>query len=111
MPLVYEELRKLAAQKLVQEKPGQSLQATALVHEAYLRLVDTGVKPLDWDGRGLYSLAGAVGILTGKLTPDPVECNLPELFAKLSAYDVDFLDVRGQEFAKRSLVVAGSGRA
>ena len=39
LPLVYEELRKLAAQKLVQEKPGQTLQATALVHEAYLRLV------------------------------------------------------------------------
>ena len=40
LPLVYEELRKLAAQKLAQEKPGQTLQATALVHEAYLRLVD-----------------------------------------------------------------------
>src|SRR5438309_9034892 len=40
LPLVYDELRKLAAQKLVQEKPGQTLQATALVHEAYLRLVD-----------------------------------------------------------------------
>ena len=40
LPLVYEELRKLAAQKLIHEKPGQTLQATALVHEAYLRLVD-----------------------------------------------------------------------
>ena len=40
LPLVYEELRKLAAAKLVQEKPGQTLQATALVHEAYIRLVD-----------------------------------------------------------------------
>ena len=40
LPLVYDELRKLAAQKLAQEKPGQTLQATALVHEAYLRLVD-----------------------------------------------------------------------
>ena len=40
LPLVYKELRKLAAQKLAQEKPGQTLQATALVHEAYLRLVD-----------------------------------------------------------------------
>ena len=38
LPLVYEELRKLAAQRLAQEKPGQTLQATALVHEAYLRL-------------------------------------------------------------------------
>src|SRR5437899_7875811 len=41
LPLVYEELRQLAAQKLAQEKPGQTLEATALVHEAYLRLVDT----------------------------------------------------------------------
>ena len=41
LPLVYDELRKLAARKLDQEPPGQSLQATALVHEAYLRLVDT----------------------------------------------------------------------
>jgi len=40
LPLVYDELRKLAAQKLAQEKPGQTLQATALVHEAYLRVVD-----------------------------------------------------------------------
>jgi hypothetical protein len=40
LPLVYDELRKLAAQKLAQEKPGQTLEATALVHEAYLRLVD-----------------------------------------------------------------------
>jgi hypothetical protein len=40
LPLVYDELRKLAAQKLAQEKPGQTLQATSLVHEAYLRLVD-----------------------------------------------------------------------
>ncbi len=41
LPLVYDELRRLAAQKLAQEKPGQTLQATALVHEAYIRLVDT----------------------------------------------------------------------
>ena len=45
LPLVYDELRKLAAQKLAQEKPGQTLQATALVHEAYLRLVDADAGP------------------------------------------------------------------
>ena len=50
LPLVYEELRKLAAQKLAQEKPGQTLEATALVHEAYLRLVGTGEEPC-WDNR------------------------------------------------------------
>jgi hypothetical protein len=48
LPLVYEELRKLAAQKMVNEQPGQTLQATALVHEAYLRLVD-GEKVQHWN--------------------------------------------------------------
>jgi RNA polymerase sigma factor (TIGR02999 family) len=45
LPLVYDQLRQLAAQKLAQEKPGQTLEATALVHEAYLRLVGTGEQP------------------------------------------------------------------
>jgi RNA polymerase sigma factor (TIGR02999 family) len=58
LPLVYEELRKLAAQKLAQEAPGQTLQATALVHEAYLRLVGTEADPL-WDGRGHFFAAAA----------------------------------------------------
>jgi RNA polymerase sigma factor (TIGR02999 family) len=58
LPLVYEELRKLAAQKLAQEKPGQTLQATALVHEAYLRLVDTEKAQL-WDSRGHFFAAAA----------------------------------------------------
>src|SRR3954471_9664847 len=58
LPLVYEELRKLAAQKLAQEKPGQTLQATALVHEAYLRLVDRA-NSRDWGGRGHFLAAAA----------------------------------------------------
>jgi RNA polymerase sigma factor (TIGR02999 family) len=58
LPLVYDELRKLAAQKLVQEKPGQTLQATALVHEAYLRLVGRGPEP-PWDSRGHFFAAAA----------------------------------------------------
>jgi RNA polymerase sigma factor (TIGR02999 family) len=58
LPLVYEELRKLAAQKLAQEAPGQTLQATALVHEAYLRLVRVGADP-HWDGRGHFFAAAA----------------------------------------------------
>jgi RNA polymerase sigma factor (TIGR02999 family) len=58
LPLVYEELRKLAAQKLAHEKPGETLQATALVHEAYLRLVG-GEQPQDWDGRGHFFAAAA----------------------------------------------------
>ena len=58
LPLVYDELRKLAAQRLAQEKPGQTLQATALVHEAYLRLVDSSGEQL-WDGRGHFFAAAA----------------------------------------------------
>src|SRR5437870_7055909 len=58
LPLVYDELRKLAAQKLGQEKPGQTLQATALVHEAYLRLVDAQ-KAERWDNRGHFFSAAA----------------------------------------------------
>jgi RNA polymerase sigma factor (TIGR02999 family) len=58
LPLVYDELRRLAAQKLTYEQPGQTLQATALVHEAYLRLVsDEPGKP--WDGRGHFFAAAA----------------------------------------------------
>jgi RNA polymerase sigma factor (TIGR02999 family) len=58
LPVVYDELRKLAAHKLAQEKPGQTLQATALVHEAYLRLVDPD-KAQRWDGRGHFFAAAA----------------------------------------------------
>src|SRR6516165_1354583 len=58
LPLVYDELRKLAAHQLAQEKPGQTLQATALVHEAYLRLVDTDQAP-DWNSRGHFFAAAA----------------------------------------------------
>jgi RNA polymerase sigma factor (TIGR02999 family) len=58
LPLVYEELRKLAAQKLAQEKPGQTLQPTALVHEAYIRLVD-GEKAPHWNSRGHFFAAAA----------------------------------------------------
>jgi RNA polymerase sigma factor (TIGR02999 family) len=58
LPLVYDELRRLAAQKLAQEKPGQTLQATALVHEAYLRLVDVE-KAQQWNSRGHFFAAAA----------------------------------------------------
>ena len=58
LPLVYGELRRLAAEKMAQEKPGQTLQATALVHEAYMRLVDVG-KAQRWDSRGHFFAAAA----------------------------------------------------
>ena len=64
LPMVYDELRRLAATKMAQEKPGQTLQATALVHEAYLRLVATGgcessEKVQHWDGRRHFFAAAA----------------------------------------------------
>src|SRR5947199_1086648 len=64
LPLVYNELRQLAAQKLAQEKPGQTLQPTALVHEAYLRLVaspegEAGASEPRWDSRGHFFAAAA----------------------------------------------------
>jgi RNA polymerase sigma factor (TIGR02999 family) len=58
LPLVYDELRKLAAQRLAQEKPGQTLQATALVHEVYLRLVDVE-QAQRWNSRGHFFAAAA----------------------------------------------------
>jgi RNA polymerase sigma factor (TIGR02999 family) len=58
LPLVYEQLRKLAAQKMAQENPGQTLQATALVHEAYVRLVDVD-QAQEWDSRGHFYAAAA----------------------------------------------------
>jgi RNA polymerase sigma factor (TIGR02999 family) len=57
LPLVYDELRKLAAQRLAKEKPGQTLQATALVHEAYMRLI--GAQDPGWNGRGHFLAAAA----------------------------------------------------
>lgn len=58
LPLVYDQLRQLAAQKMAQESPGQTLQATALVHEAYLRLVGAEQTP-SWDSRGHFFAAAA----------------------------------------------------
>ena len=58
LPLVYDELRRLAGQKLANEKPGQTLQGTALVHEAYIRLVDVP-SGQHWDGRGHFFAAAA----------------------------------------------------
>lgn len=61
LPLVYEELRKLAAQRLIHERPGQTLQATALVHEAYVRLVDVETAQR-WNSRGHFFAAAAEAI-------------------------------------------------
>ena len=101
LPLVYDELRKLAAQRLVKEKPGQTLQATALVHEAYLRLVGDQ----RFDGRGHFFAAAAEAmrrILLNRardrgrlkrgrdrqrINLDQIEVALDEALAKLAAQD------------------------
>jgi RNA polymerase sigma factor (TIGR02999 family) len=62
LPIIYDELRKLAAAKLVHEKPGQTLQATALVHEAYLRLVGRGQGEPAWDSRAHFLSAAATAM-------------------------------------------------
>ena len=58
LPLVYDELRKLAAEKMIHERPGQTLDATALVHEAYIRLTDVD-NGHGWDSRGHFYAAAA----------------------------------------------------
>ncbi len=104
LPLVYDELRKLAAQKLSHEAPGQTLQATALVHEAYLRLVDADKSPR-WDGRKHFLAAAAEamrrilidnarrkqsikrGGALGRRDLDDVEISSPEISEELLALD------------------------
>jgi RNA polymerase sigma factor (TIGR02999 family) len=101
LPLVYEELRKLAAQRLAQEKPGQTLQATALVHEAYLRLVG-GARPQDWNSRGHFFAAAAeamrrilIEIARRKGGPEAggrhVRVELSDVPAELHRSDMDLL--------------------
>jgi RNA polymerase sigma factor (TIGR02999 family) len=113
LPLVYDELRKLAAQRLAQEKPGQTLQATALVHEAYLRLLG-GEHDQNWHSRGHFFSAAAEamrrilvdnarrkrtrkhggGLVRHDL--DDVQLAAPELGEDLLALD-EALDLLGKE--------------
>ena len=102
LPLIYDELRKLAAQKLSQEKPDQSLQATALVHEAYLRLVDVE-KAQHWNSRGHFFAAAAEAMRRilvenarrkqrlrhgGELHQQPLEDNEPARAAPVGEIDL-----------------------
>jgi RNA polymerase sigma factor (TIGR02999 family) len=93
LPLVYEELRKLAAQKLTAEKPGQTLEATALVHEAYLRLVassgqQSGENPRHWDGRNHF-FAAAAEAMRRILVESARRKRGPKRGGQLQRHDVD----------------------
>jgi RNA polymerase sigma factor (TIGR02999 family) len=101
LPVVYDELRKLATQKLAQEKPGQTLQGTALVHEAYLRLVDVD-HAQHWNGRGHFFAAAAeamrrILIENARRKSGPkaggrhVRVELPDLPDDLPGPDLDLL--------------------
>lgn len=101
LPLVYEELRKLAAARLAHEKPGQTLQATALVHEAYLRLVDVD-KAQRWNSRGHFFAAAAESMRrilveaarrrnASKRGGDRERVDIPELVASALAEEFDLL--------------------
>jgi hypothetical protein len=81
LPLVYDELRKLATARLAQENPGQTLQATALVHEAYLRLVDVE-KAQEWNSRGHFFAAAATSSLP---RPRPCPASLSRTPARSTA--------------------------
>jgi RNA polymerase sigma factor (TIGR02999 family) len=103
LPLVYDELRRLASQKLASEKPGQTLQATALVHEAYLRLVDVD-QVQHWNSRGHFFAAAAEAmrrILVDnarhkqckKRGGDRIRLDLAEVAAATSDHIDDILDI------------------
>jgi RNA polymerase sigma factor (TIGR02999 family) len=114
LPLVYEELRKLAAQKLAQEKPGQTLQATALVHEAYLRLVGSESSQ-SWANRGHFFAAAAEAMrrilinrardkTREKRGGDWKRIDLPDLTIADQASDEDLLSIDAalQELEKQN---------
>jgi RNA polymerase sigma factor (TIGR02999 family) len=121
LPLIYDELRLLAAQKLAQEKPGQTLQATALVHEAYLRLVGSN-GAAKWDGRRHFFAAAAEAMRrilvdrarrrkTGKHGGDLQRCDLeadavvaPEPNVDLVALDAALLKLAEHDPQKAKLV-------
>jgi RNA polymerase sigma factor (TIGR02999 family) len=101
LPLVYKELRRLAAQKLVHEKPGQTLQSTALVHEAYLRLVDAD-RSQRWDSRGHFFAAAAEAMrrilidnarrkTSDKRGGDCARINMPDLSDSTADDQIDLL--------------------
>jgi RNA polymerase sigma factor (TIGR02999 family) len=108
LPLVYDELRRLAAQKLAQEKPGQTLQATALVHEAYVRLVGTGetagAREHHWDSRGHF-FAAAAEAMRRILIDRAREKRAEKRGGSRKRLDVDALDLATQATPDQLLAV------
>ena len=103
LPLVYDELRRLAAQKIAQERPGQTIEATALVHEAYLRLVDVD-HPQQWNSRGHFFAAAAEAMRrilverarhkrTQKAGGDRQRVEMVDLALSSAGPDLDLLDL------------------
>ncbi len=112
LPLVYEELRKLAAEKMLQEKPGQTLQATALVHDAYIRLVDVD-KAQHWNSRGHFFASAAEAMrriliesarrkkrMRGDGATDPIELEEVSLIVDPDRDDLLDLDTALTRFAQ-----------
>jgi RNA polymerase sigma factor (TIGR02999 family) len=103
LPLVYDELRKLAARKLAREKPGQTLQATALVHEAYLRLVDVN-RVRKWDSRGHF-FAAAAEAMRRILVDRAREKGCEKRGGKLKRVNVDVIDLANSATPDQLLAV------
>ena len=103
LPLVYEELRKLAAVKLAQEKPGQTLSATALVHDAYIRLVDVE-KAQHWDSRGHFFSAAAEA-MRRILVDHALSKATQRRGGSLARLDIDAIDVAVHSTPEQLLAV------
>ena len=103
LPLVYDELRKLAAQKLSREAPGQTLQATALVHDAYLRLVEVD-KPQRWDGRKHF-LAAAAEAMRRILIDNARRKQSIKRGGALARHHLDDVDIASPEISEELLAL------
>jgi RNA polymerase sigma factor (TIGR02999 family) len=103
LPLVYAELRKLAAAKMAQEQPGQTLQATALVHDAYIRLVDVD-KAQHWDSRGHFFSAAAEA-MRRILVENARKKATGKRGGDLKRIDIDEFDIIGDALPEQLLAI------
>jgi RNA polymerase sigma factor (TIGR02999 family) len=99
LPLVYDELRKLAAQKLAREKSGQTLEATALVHEAYLRMVGADDDHHLWDNRGHF-FAAAADAMRRILVENARHKRSPKHGGGLARQDLDHIQLAAPELSE-----------